>query len=392
MNGDPGVLPRPITVLKVPATSEELLMNLTKVQIALNLGDAASPDAFDPISLSEMDSYVKTTVTQPYDLELISGISCQAPKRELLNSPRTWWLTVNCSGINDLMLETGAVGLGVDIVVTVNFIGNFTKHNPPLPVLPSPVAAYISITDSWDDVIAYTTPVIIFRNKHLWATSSYWVKEKFVSNALAAMGISRVKLIYHVMTTTAKMLTQAIPPAPSVLVDGADQDTATFRITLPSYLNTSYLVPDIQIERDYYQDTMLTGFALLGGIWTFVNGLFAAIFGSTLLLVLFGIKPLSIYGLVHFFQRQRGKLVTRSDVSSQEEQFRVVGLLRDHLLDVDPISVEGNHGPNSDSDTACPPPHTKSFPSFHNSSDPEDLEAGYLIEKKSSENLRVQQD
>lgn len=43
-----------------------------------------------------------------------------------------------------------------------------------------------------------------------------------------------------------------------------------------------------QIEQDYSDSSVLSGFALLGGVWTSINGLFAAIFGSTLLLVLFG--------------------------------------------------------------------------------------------------------
>lgn len=60
-----------------------------------------------------------------------------------------------------------------------------------------------------------------------------------------------------------------------------DNNTATLRLFVP--------VPqDIRIEQEYYEDSVLNGFALLGGVWTFVNGLFAAIFGSTLLLVLFG--------------------------------------------------------------------------------------------------------
>lgn len=36
------------------------------------------------------------------------------------------------------------------------------------------------------------------------------------------------------------------------------------------------------------ENSVVSGIALVGGVWTLVNGTFAAIFGSTLLLVLLG--------------------------------------------------------------------------------------------------------
>lgn len=58
--------------------------------------------------------------------------------------------------------------------------------------------------------------------------------------------------------------------------------TATLRVVIRSQ-------PYIYIEQDYLEgSSVLNGFALIGGVWTLINGIFAAIFGSTLLLVLFG--------------------------------------------------------------------------------------------------------
>ncbi|KAJ3554790.1 hypothetical protein NP233_g12350 [Leucocoprinus birnbaumii] len=332
LNGDPEVLPRPITLLKVPATSEKLLTYKHEVRIALDVGEAvANPSIFSGHA-EDLGSYVKTAVALPYDLQPSLNHStirnCISSIQEQLNSPRKWYLTVDC-GIADIWTDPGAAGIDADILVSLDFFGNFTQSNQHKPSLSLPVAVYISLTDSWDDVIAHTRPVYLLPGDHIRAMSSYWVKEKFVNNALAAMGISR--------------LTIPIPPVDPSL----SGSTATLRVTLPSYHNSSYLVPEILIERDYYQDTMLTGFALLGGIWTFINGLFAAIFGSTLLLVLFGIKPLSIYGLVHFFQRQEEALVTRNYKSTPEEQIQVVGLLRDHLLDVKQFNTEEGNEPVS---------------------------------------------
>lgn len=58
-----------------------------------------------------------------------------------------------------------------------------------------------------------------------------------------------------------------------------------------------------------------------------------------------GIKPLSIYGLVHFFQH-RGSLVNGGYVLSTEEQHRTLAILREHLLDVD--DVEANRYARAD--------------------------------------------
>ncbi len=63
-----------------------------------------------------------------------------------------------------------------------------------------------------------------------------------------------------------------------------DNNSATLRITIQSQ-------PDIQVEQEYLEGSVVSDFALVGGTWTLINGLFAAIFGSTLLLVLFGTLP-----------------------------------------------------------------------------------------------------
>jgi hypothetical protein len=71
-------------------------------------------------------------------------------------------------------------------------------------------------------------------------------------------------------------------PAPPS--DGAG--ISTLRIYTP-YFSYSNL-RQYKILRDYEEHTVLTGFAALGGFWTFINGLFAIIFGGSLLFFLFG--------------------------------------------------------------------------------------------------------
>lgn len=61
-----------------------------------------------------------------------------------------------------------------------------------------------------------------------------------------------------------------------------DNNTATLRISMQEPQ------VELRVERDHSGGSVLNGIALLGGIWTSLNFAFAAIFGSTLLLVLFG--------------------------------------------------------------------------------------------------------
>jgi hypothetical protein len=54
-----------------------------------------------------------------------------------------------------------------------------------------------------------------------------------------------------------------------------------------------------------------------------------------------GIKPLSIYGLIHMFQRRRS-LADGGYILSAEEQSRTIAVLREHLLDDDNGDVEAS--------------------------------------------------
>jgi hypothetical protein len=53
-----------------------------------------------------------------------------------------------------------------------------------------------------------------------------------------------------------------------------------------------------------------------------------------------GIKPLSIYGLIHIFSDKKESLIDGRTLS-QEDQAKIVSMLREHLLDID----DGEHHP-----------------------------------------------
>jgi hypothetical protein len=87
-----------------------------------------------------------------------------------------------------------------------------------------------------------------------------------------------------------------------------------------------------------------------------------------------GIKPLSIYGLVHFCRRERGTLITHVPSVSPEEQMRIVALLREHLLDVD----DGLDQWNARDSSLDPPTSSNGSVTLH----PATQDTDHLIERR----------
>jgi len=61
-----------------------------------------------------------------------------------------------------------------------------------------------------------------------------------------------------------------------------DSNTATLRL----YLADDY--SDLHLSVEYREKSVFSGISALGGFWTVLNGLFATVFGTTLMFVLFG--------------------------------------------------------------------------------------------------------
>jgi len=71
------------------------------------------------------------------------------------------------------------------------------------------------------------------------------------------------------------------PSTDVVLVD----NTSTLRISgINNHLDLW------TVTEDYRNKSALNGFAAIGGLWTFLNGFFEFLFGSSLLMVLFGMS------------------------------------------------------------------------------------------------------
>ncbi|XP_006457527.1 hypothetical protein AGABI2DRAFT_123388 [Agaricus bisporus var. bisporus H97] len=221
-----------------------------------------------------------------------------------------------------------------DLIITINY--TTVLHHPEISMSLFRTAVYLNFNgpgDSMDPMLdAIVPPIQLYPGLHLFGTTFYSYRDTYASSRDLSFGIPHYdrRLVQNV---------QALIPDPEVTrTSNSDNTTATLRLTYqggPSFVQSGY-----KVEREQSSNSVLNGFALLGGVWTFISGLFATIFGCSLLLVLFGIKPLSIYGIVHLFQRRRS-LVDGGYTLSAEEQSRTIAVLREHLLD-DNNDIEAN--------------------------------------------------
>ena len=77
-------------------------------------------------------------------------------------------------------------------------------------------------------------------------------------------------------------------PDPNPPISG--ETFSSLRILIPSDSFDFNLPGSLELVRDVEQSTIIGGTSILGGLWTFMTGIFSLVFGSSLLLVIFG-KP-----------------------------------------------------------------------------------------------------
>jgi len=87
-------------------------------------------------------------------------------------------------------------------------------------------------------------------------------------------------------------------------------------------IHPTYPLLGYRVVQDYRENSVLGGFSKIGGLWAFLGGAFATIFGSSILRTVLGmrfslllssqeltgsylgIKPLSVFGVMHSFQEK----------------------------------------------------------------------------------------
>ncbi|KAJ6582887.1 hypothetical protein DFH09DRAFT_1275309 [Mycena vulgaris] len=198
---------------------------------------------------------------------------------------------------------------------------NFTDAGGVLYVKPGQGAA--------SDVDTYTESIPLISGSHLSAVLGATQRQIFSKRSLDLLGFTTP---LRIITVRSVLLVQ---PDPSL--HEPQPDTVSLRL-----LPRGDLSGFTKIVQDYTYASVLAGFANFGGFWTFVDGTFVLFFGANLVYFIFGMRPLSPLGFVHYFQRAAlmdkwhedfPKLRTEGG-SRGSPSAGVVAFLRERLVDV----------------------------------------------------------
>ncbi|KAF8895219.1 hypothetical protein BD779DRAFT_1498193 [Infundibulicybe gibba] len=217
-----------------------------------------------------------------------------------------------------------------DLLVVVNFTALGMVPTTLVDARMFAISVIVSMTRSTEDVVKNTEPIPLHPGSHILVSARRELRQQFSNLALSALGLFGSPRTFWVTKVT------SILPDFSPLIP-RDNNTATLRIYLQNDMR------DWVVVEDYREKAIWDGFASVGGFWTFFDGLFAIVFGSGLMLVVFGAKPIGFFGIVHQFQKKRlrhawnvdfPKIKTEGGTPGTEEA-GLVAFLRERLIDID---------------------------------------------------------
>ncbi|KJA29492.1 hypothetical protein HYPSUDRAFT_196840 [Hypholoma sublateritium FD-334 SS-4] len=264
-------------------------------------------------------------LSQLYGLETqISTLSYYCPPRPPQNDYS--WLMEN-------LPQTYYNDFQPDLLITVNFTTLGMPVDSIIDIASNSIQVRVAMSNNTADVVAMTTPTILIPGVNLVGLVSMEVHQTFTNPGMATLG-----LFENLQSTLIGQVAHLYPDSsPSPLIAHAPE-IATLRLSVMRDATQWNII------RDTKKNTFLSGFSKIGGLWTFLSGIFAAIFGSSLIRILFGIKPISVFGLAHRWERGAISKAYRAEYPAIQDEMAVPShqrgllcLIQDHIVDLDLI-------------------------------------------------------
>ncbi|KAF7346169.1 hypothetical protein MSAN_01843700 [Mycena sanguinolenta] len=148
-----------------------------------------------------------------------------------------------------------------------------------------------------EQIMRYTDPIPLLRGTNLLGMLSWTYREVYPDHAFGFLGSATKKAL-----TNAELRTLYPNPTPVPL----ETDSAALSLIQYSIVPTRNL-------QDYLSETALDGISSLGGLWTFLNGVFSLFFGASIFYFLCGTRPQAALGLVHIFNKSKYEKNLRAD-------------------------------------------------------------------------------
>lgn len=264
--------------------------------IDMRLPIASRPDVFKS-AISVIPLWDNSSDYKPDCVPLPGNLTVGGKSQNVQSDPYIQAITIFCPsrrvGLNaQEIMSAPSPDVSPDLLVTINFTTLGMFDDSLVDARMRTVSILVGLTNNTNDVVANTIPTPMFPGLNLAGNISREFKRRFVKPPLASWGI---------FSSSTSFLVTGLSPLfydPSSLIPRSP-DTGTLRIFGQNDHS------DWELHQDYRDKSVWSGLASVGGFWTFLNGAFGIIFGTRLVLILFGIKPGSIFGIAHLFQRQR---------------------------------------------------------------------------------------
>ncbi|KAJ7579401.1 hypothetical protein C8J56DRAFT_897244 [Mycena floridula] len=280
-----------------------------------------------PINSQVMQRNIYLPAPQDYEIIAFAGVYNYSTNMENV----TITLYNDNKYRSDLTVQTmqsGQVNCANGWSDDILFTANFTETSRILYLTPG--------AGSSSDVRRYGTPIPLMWGSHLAAVLSSTQRQIFSISAVDLLGFTtpmRSFSTYDVLS----MQTDPNPPN-----SGSDTVSIRLRFREDTHGNPT------KILQDYTDASVLGGFAIFGGFWTFVNGAFAMFFGANLLYFLFRRRPLSALGIIHIFQRKTLVQQWNEDFPALHTEgghpgsnsAGIVAFVRERLVDLDDVESE----------------------------------------------------
>ncbi|KAF8995732.1 hypothetical protein BDZ89DRAFT_1084587 [Hymenopellis radicata] len=224
-----------------------------------------------------------------------------------------------------------------DLLVTVNFtaLDLLPSSNNTVPGFrksPDSVSVFVGTINDIVDVFDNTQAAVLMPGQHLMSGMDAHIRQRFAWNGAVTFGIASLSKMRTFLVTDLV----GLMPNPSTDIARENNTASLYLYMYPHRVSEWTIVADTQ------EDTVLSGLSLVGGFWTFANGLVAFFFGSRLVLIFFGNKPISPFGLIHRFRRVEltdsyPRLMSDDGGSAAERG--LAAFLRDHVVDLGSVDV-----------------------------------------------------
>ncbi|EDR05148.1 uncharacterized protein LACBIDRAFT_303536 [Laccaria bicolor S238N-H82] len=176
-----------------------------------------------------------------------------------------------------------------NLLITVNFTSMGHPVGTISNAFKNSVQIMIGLTNDTQTVVDRTVSTTILPGVNLVGVVTWDLRQLLKSPRLSAF--ASLFDSYETILLSRMLSVYPDPLAPEIPLIQQSPNISTFRVFM------SYDFSETRMLQDYRSRSVLQGFAQVGGLWTFLTGVFAAIFGSTILQIVFG----SISGFLLFF-------------------------------------------------------------------------------------------